>query len=67
MSTKLLSFTSKKRMTLYLIAMFSILIQLQFEDSNLTAQNIIYQWVFLSLMYLSVYCDAPAEDRVISQ
>lgn len=67
MCTKLLSFTSKRRMTLYLIAMFSILIQLQFEDSNLTAQNIIYQWVFLSLMYLSTYCDAPNEDRITTQ
>jgi O-antigen ligase len=64
MSTKSLSFLTKRRMTLYLIAMFSILIQLQFEDSNLTAQNIVYQWVFLALMYLSTYCDVPAEDRI---
>jgi hypothetical protein len=41
--------------------MLSILLQLQFEDSNLTAQNIIFQWVFLALMYLSAYCDTPDE------
>jgi hypothetical protein len=64
--TKSLSFITKKRMILYLIAMLSILLQLQFEDSNLTAQNILYQWVFLGLMYLSAYCDLPATEPVRS-
>jgi O-antigen ligase len=59
---KSLSVAIRKRMTLYLIAMLSILLQLQFEDSNLTAQNIVYQWLFLSLMYVSAYCDVPATD-----
>ena len=54
---KYLPSTTKKRAIFYLIAMLSIFIQLQFEDSNLTAQNIIYQWIFLALMYLSAYCD----------
>jgi O-antigen ligase len=48
---------SKRRAVFYIISMFSILLQLQFEDSNLTAQNIIYQWIFLALVYLSAYCD----------
>ncbi|WP_295619181.1 O-antigen ligase [Chamaesiphon sp. GL140_3_metabinner_50] len=61
MATKSLSFVTKRRMVLYTIANFAILIQLQFEDSNLTAQNIVYQWVFLALMYLSAYCDPPEE------
>ncbi|WP_309742607.1 O-antigen ligase family protein [Chamaesiphon sp. OTE_20_metabat_361] len=56
---KSLSFAIRRRMTLYLIAMLSILLQLQFEDSNLTAQNIVYQWIFLALMYISPYCDVP--------
>lgn len=63
MATKSLSFVTKRRMILYIIADFAILIQLQFEDSNLTAQNIVYQWVFLALMYLSAYCDPPAEEE----
>jgi O-antigen ligase len=64
LASKSLSSLAKRKMTLYLIAMLSILLQLQFEDSNLTAQNIIYQWIFLALMYLSPYCDTPddAED-----
>ena len=57
MSTKYLTSTTKITMTIYLIAMLSMLIQLQFEDSNLTAQNIIYNWVFLALMYLNIYCN----------
>ena len=67
--TKSLSSTTKRRMVLYLIAILSILLQLQFEDSNLTAQNILYQWVFLALMYLSAYCDPPieADELVPSQ
>ena len=56
---KSLSFAIRRRMTLYLIAMLSMLLQLQFEDSNLTAQNIVYQWIFLALMYISPYCDMP--------
>jgi O-antigen ligase len=48
---------TKRRLTLYLISMFSILLQLQFEDSNLVGQHIIYYWIFLSLMYLSAYAD----------
>jgi O-antigen ligase len=62
-SNKYLSYAIRRRMTLYLIAMLSILLQLQFEDSNLTAQNIVYQWIFLALMYLSPYCDVPEDDR----
>ncbi|AFY94250.1 lipid A core-O-antigen ligase-like enyme [Chamaesiphon minutus PCC 6605] len=61
MNSKSLSFMARKRMTLYLIAMLCILLQLQFEDSNLTAQNIIFQWIFLALMYLSSYCDTPED------
>jgi O-antigen ligase len=56
---KSLSFAIRRRMTLYLIAMLSMLLQLQFEDSNLTAQNIVYQWIFLALMYVTPYCDLP--------
>jgi O-antigen ligase len=63
MKDKCLSYAIRRRMTLYLIATLSILLQLQFEDSNLTAQNIVYQWIFLALMYLSPYCDAPEDDR----
>jgi O-antigen ligase len=63
MTTKSLSSITKRRMMLYAIANFAILIQLQFEDSNLTAQNIVYQWVFLALMYLSAYCDPPPEEE----
>lgn len=48
---------TKRRMSFYVIAMLSILLQLQFEDSNFAVQNIIYQWTFLALMYLSAYCD----------
>jgi O-antigen ligase len=62
--SKGLSSMAKRRMVLYLIAMLSLLLQLQFEDSNLTAQNIVFQWVFLSLMYLSPYCDVPEEDEL---
>jgi O-antigen ligase len=65
MATKSLSFITKRRMVLYAIANFAILIQLQFEDSNLTAQNIVYQWVFLALMYLSAYCDPPEEEALM--
>jgi O-antigen ligase len=60
---KSLSFAIRRRMTLYLIAMLSMLLQLQFEDSNLTAQNIVYQWIFLALMYISPYCDVPETDN----
>jgi O-antigen ligase len=56
---KSLSFAIRRRMTLYLIAMLSMLLQLQFEDSNLTAQNIFYQWIFLALMYVTPYSDVP--------
>jgi O-antigen ligase len=63
--TKSLSSLTKRRMILYLIAILSILLQLQFEDSNLTAQNILYQWVFLALMYLSAYCDPLVEDELV--
>jgi O-antigen ligase len=63
---KSLSFGIRRRMTLYMIAMLSILLQLQFEDSNLTAQNIVYQWMFLALMYLSPYCDVPENEGVAS-
>lgn len=65
MTTKSLSFITKRRMVLYIIANFAILIQLQFEDSNLTAQNIVYQWIFLALMYLSAYCDPQEEETLI--
>jgi O-antigen ligase len=65
MATKSLSFVTKRRMVLYTIANFAILIQLQFEDSNLTAQNIVYQWIFLALMYLSAYCDPPEDGSLI--
>ena len=65
MSTQYLSLITKKRIVLYLVAMLSILVQYQFEDSNFTAPNIIYQWVFISLMYLSVYSDIQySESRV---
>jgi O-Antigen ligase len=57
-SSKYLSLATRKTMAIYLAAMISIFVQLQFEDSNLTAQNIIYHWVFLSLMYLASYRDA---------
>lgn len=60
---KSLSFAIRRRMTLYLIAMLSMLLQLQFEDSNLTAQNIVYQWIFLALMYLAPYCDVSENDN----
>jgi O-antigen ligase len=63
---KSLSFGIRRRMTLYLIAMLSMLLQLQFEDSNLTAQNIVYQWIFLALMYVSPYCDVPETDNPAS-
>jgi O-antigen ligase len=59
---KSLSFGVRRRMTLYLVAMLAMLLQLQFEDSNLTAQNIVYQWIFLALMYLSPYCDVSEAD-----
>ena len=65
MASKSLSFVTKRRMVLYTIANFAILIQLQFEDSNLTAQNIVYQWVFLALMYLSAYCDPPQSEELL--
>ena len=55
--TKYLPSPTKTRAVFYIIAMASIFVQLQFEDSNLTSQNIVYQWVFLSLMYLSAYDD----------
>lgn len=54
---KYLPLATKRRAVFYIIAMLSIFVQLQFEDSNLTAQNIVYQWIFLSLMYLSAYAD----------
>ncbi len=63
---KSLSFGIRRRMTLYMIAMLSILLQLQFEDSNLTAQNIVYQWMFLALMYVSPYCDVPEGEDAAS-
>jgi O-antigen ligase len=63
---KSLSFGIRRRMTLYMIAMLSILLQLQFEDSNLTAQNIVYQWMFLALMYVSPYCDVPEGEEAAS-
>ncbi len=53
-----LSPTTRRKLIFYLIAMLALLLQLQFEDYNLTAQSIIYQWVFLALMYLSAYCDS---------
>lgn len=63
---KHLSFGIRRRMTLYLIAMLSMLLQLQFEDSNLTAQNIVYHWIFLALMYVSPYCDVPETNNATS-
>ena len=60
LSYKYFSFTTKRTMIIYLIAMLTIIMQLQFEDANLTAQNIIYQWLFLALMYLSTYRDVSA-------
>jgi O-antigen ligase len=65
MSVKYLSLITRRRTMLYLVAMLSIFIQYQFEDSNLTAQNIIYQWIFLALMYLHVYCDTYYADPVM--
>jgi O-antigen ligase len=59
-SYKYFSFATKRTMTIYLIAMLAILMQLQFEDAHLTSQNVIYQWLFLSLMYLSAYRDVSA-------
>jgi O-antigen ligase len=55
----------RKRLTLYLISMFSILLQLQFEDSNLVGQHIIYYWIFLSLMYLSAYADLDIPKPIV--
>jgi O-antigen ligase len=65
--SKLFSFTTRIRMTFYLIAMLSILIQLQFEDSNFTAPNITYKWIFLALMYLSPYCDVPDRNQALAE
>jgi O-antigen ligase len=59
---KYLSIIARRRLILYLISMFSILLQLQFEDSNLVGQHIIYYWIFLALMYLSAYVDLDIVD-----
>ncbi|WP_310489660.1 O-antigen ligase family protein [Chamaesiphon sp. VAR_69_metabat_338] len=64
---KCLTSTTRIRMTFYLIAMFSILLQLQFEDSNFTAPNITYKWIFLALMYLSPFCDISDKERLTEE
>jgi O-antigen ligase len=58
---------TKRRMAFYVISMLSVLLQLQFEDSNFAVQNIIYQWTFLALMYLSAYCDFHYADSIMPQ
>ena len=67
MFNQYLLIATKRRMAFYVIAMLSILLQLQFEDSNFAVQNIIYQWTFLALMYLSAYCDFHYSDPFMSQ
>ena len=66
-SNKHLSSIAKKRLILYLISMLSILLQLQFEDSNLVGQYIIYQWIFFSLILLSAYADADLVKPLLPQ